>query len=288
MIREQRNIQGAMLFLGSSVLFCLASSLVKIECDRIDPLHLVVGRFAIGALLMLVLHGTGRIVLGFDNKRLLLVRGLAGGLAIYLNFILIQRMGLAKSTMLLFLYPFFASILGVVFLRERFPLINLVAILIAGYGLILLVGGSGRLLDAWAAFGIDEGLAVFAALLSGVVVITIRKLHDTDNSWTIYCAQCFVGLVLFAPLAGWKSWSGTGFDVGMMILIGVVATIGQLMMTEGFKYLPVRVGSLMGMTDPLFGYLAGLVLFREPVTLMAVVGAMMILVSCGMVLAWRK
>jgi drug/metabolite transporter (DMT)-like permease len=71
-------------------------------------------------------------------------------------------------------------------------------------------------------------------------------------------------------------------------LIGVVATVGQLLMTEGFRYLPVRVGSLMGMTDPMFAYLAGLVLFREPVTLMAAVGAMMILVSCGMVLAWRK
>jgi drug/metabolite transporter (DMT)-like permease len=254
----------------------------------VDPLHLVVARFAVGALLVLGAHRAGRIVLRLRNKRLLLVRGLAGGLAIYLNFVLIGRMGLAKSTSLYFLYPVFAGILGVVVLGERFSLGNLVALIVAAVGLLLVVGKDGRIFHAWDGFGWYEGLGIVMALMSGIVVITIRKLHDTDDSWGIYFSQCFVGLVLFIVPAVFRAGRWNPFDIVMMILIGILATIGQLLMTEGFRYLPVRVGSLLGMTDPLFVYLAGVILFREPITLYMLIGSGMILGSCGVVLAGRQ
>lgn len=288
MAREYRKVRGALLLLSSSVLFCAASSLVNIECRRVDPLHLVVWRFAVGALLVLGTHQAGRIVLRMRNKRLLLVRGLAGGIAIYLNFVTIEKMGLAKSTSLYFLYPLFAGILGAVVLGERFSWINLAALIGAAVGLLLVIGKDGRIFHAWDGFGAYEGLGVLAALMSGIVVITIRKLHDTDDSWAIYFSQCIVGLILFIGPSLFRAAVWNPLDVVVLVLIGILATVGQLLMTEGFRYLPVRMASIFGMTDPLFVYLAGVILFREAITVYMVVGSTMILGACGAVLVGRK
>jgi drug/metabolite transporter (DMT)-like permease len=136
-------------------------------------------------------------------------------------------------------------------------------------------------------FGKYEIITLIGAVISGVAVTTVRKLHDTDNSWSIYFSQCFVGMALFGVPAlamGWNiSWGGWLIMLG----IGVGATVGQLLMTEGFRYVPVRIGSLMGMLDPVLAYAAGVVIFDEGVSVAAVFGAVLVVGACCMVLAGR-
>ena len=116
----------------------------------------------------------------------------------------------------------------------------------------------------------------------------IRKLHDTDNSPTIYFSQCAVGLcfVLFGAF-------GEGGTIGpaalvMLLGIGVFATAGQLLMTEGYRYLPVRTGSLLSMLETVLAYAAGVVIFDERLSIQSIVGAMLIVGACATVLGGRK
>jgi drug/metabolite transporter (DMT)-like permease len=131
-------------------------------------------------------------------------------------------------------------------------------------------------------------LAVLGAVIAGIAVSLIRKLHDTDGSLAIYFAQCAVGmwLVLGPSLS---SEGSVGLN-GVLILlgIGITVTVGQLMMTEGFKYVPVKTGSVLLMLEPVLCYIAGVAVFGEDMTLSSVFGSVLVIGACVVVLAGRK
>ncbi len=66
----------------------------------------------------------------------------------------------------------------------------------------------------------------------------------------------------------------------ILVLIGVTATIGQLMMTQSYKHLPVRIGATLAMLEPVFCYLAGVALFGELFSAKSIIGTLLIIGSC--------
>jgi drug/metabolite transporter (DMT)-like permease len=108
-------------------------------------------------------------------------------------------------------------------------------------------------------------------------VVTIRQLHATEHTSTIFAAQCAYALVIcgvpaaatFQPLS-FTAW-------GVMLLIGVTAGVGQLSMTRAFRDLPVAEGSLIQMLVPLGTALGGGLFFREQFTAQEMIGAALIL-----------
>jgi len=200
-----------MLLLAASGCFCLAGILVRCASD-IEPLKLAFFRFVVGLGLIVAAAASGRIKLKFNDKRLLFVRGLCGGTAIYIAFLAISKLGLGKGTLLICCYPIFACIISAIFLKERFGVLNIAAVLVALVGIYFVSQDSERPFTLLSAFGKYEIITIIGAMISGVAVTTIRKLHDTDNAWSIYFAQCFVGMVLLAApvlMTAWDiSWKG--------------------------------------------------------------------------------
>jgi len=62
-----------------------------------------------------------------------------------------------------------------------------------------------------------------------------------------------------------------------MLLSGVMASIGQLLMTFGYKYLPVTEGSLMALCAPVTIMAGGILFFGEPCSGAQMAGAGLIL-----------
>jgi drug/metabolite transporter (DMT)-like permease len=52
------------------------------------------------------------------------------------------------------------------------------------------------------------------------------------------------------------------------------------MMTQSYKHLPVRMGATLAMLEPMFCYLAGVVLFGELFSAKSVIGTLLIIGSC--------
>jgi drug/metabolite transporter (DMT)-like permease len=287
MAREHRRIKGTVLLVTASGCFCLAGILVRCASD-IKPLKLAFFRFVVGLGLVVAAAASGRIKLQFNDKRLLFVRGLCGGTAIYIAFLAISKLGLGKGMLLICCFPIFACIISAIFLRERFGVLNMAAVLVALVGICFVSQDSERPFTLLRTFGKYEIITLIGAMISGVAVTTVRKLHDTDNAWSIYFAQCFVGMVLLAVPAlmtvwdiSWKGWL-------IMTGIGVGATAGQLLMTQGFRYVPVRIGSLIAMLDPVFAYAAGVLIFGERLAVATVFGAVLVIGSCCVVVGRRE
>ena len=287
MAREHRKIKGVMLLLAANGCFCLSGILIKCGLD-IGPLRLAFFRFVVGAGLVAAVTRSGRFKLQFNDKRLLFVRGLCGGTAVYIAFLAISKLGLGKGMLLICCYPIFACIFSAIFLKERFGVLSMAAIFMALTGIYFVSREGSESFSVLKVFGKYEIITLIGAVISGVAVTTVRKLHDTDNSWSIYFSQCLGGLVLFAVPALMSTWDISPAGWLIMSGIGVSATIGQLLMTQGFRYVPVRIGSLFGMLDPVLAYAAGVVIFGEGVSVAAVFGAVLVIGACCMVLGVRK
>ena len=270
----------------ASGFFCIAGCLVK-SGSYIGAYKLTFFRFVIGLGLIAAAAMSGKARLVFVNKKLLLLRGLIGGTAVFITLLCITKLGLGKGVIMISSYPIFGSIISAIFLKERLRLFDVGAILTAMVGIYFIAydeqNGFSLLV-----FGRYELLAVFGAVLAGFAVTIIRKLHDTDSSLAIYFSQCLVGMwLLIGPALG--SEESVDFK-GVFILLGLGGsiTIGQLLMTEGFKYVPVKIGSLLMMLETVLCYVAGVAIFREPLTWSSLLGSVLVIGACTVVLLRRK
>ena len=270
----------------ASGFFCMAGCLVKCG-SYIGVYRMAFFRFVIGFGLIAIAVMLGRVTLVFNSKKLLFLRGLAGGIAILIGLVSITKLGLGKGMVLICSYPIFASVISAVFLKERLRLFDIGAILTAIAG-IYFIAYEEQQGFSLLVFGKYELLAVLGAVIAGIAVSLIRKLHDTDSSSAIYFSQCVVGMwLVLGP--SFSNEGSVGLN-GVFILLGIGATVtvGQLLMTEGFKYVPVKTGSLLLMIEPVLCYIAGVAIFSESVTIYRVFGSVLVIGSCVVVMAGRK
>ncbi|NQT01175.1 MAG: DMT family transporter [Planctomycetes bacterium] len=286
MSRLEHKTKGAALMALASGFFCIAGCLVK-SGSYIGAYKLAFFRFVIGLGLIATVAMSGRARLVFVNKKLLLLRGLTGGTAVFITLLCITKLGLGKGVVMINSYPIFGSIISAIFLKERLRLFNIWAILMAMVGIYFIAYDKQQGFSLLV-FGRYELLAVLGAVLAGFAVTLIRKLHDTDSSLAIYFSQCAVGMwLVIAPAL---SSEGVVDFKGVFILLGIGTsiTVGQLFMTEGFKYVPVKTGSLLMMFETVLCYVAGVVIFSEPLTWSCLLGSVLVIGACASVLLRRK
>jgi drug/metabolite transporter (DMT)-like permease len=275
--------KGVALILASTWAFCLMSGLVRYASD-IDPYKTTLFRFIVGLGILGTTALFGRIPLKFANGPLLLLRGLTGGTAILIFFFSISKLGVGKGTVLIYSFPIFGSIFSAIFLKEKIGAIRFGAILMAFIGIYLLAADNGQDSSWLGALGGYELLTIFGAMLGGVALVSVKKLHDTDSSYAIYFAQCVIGLWVVVVPANIVpcsiGWSG-GF---LLVAIGAASTVGQLLSTEGYRYVQVATGSLLGMLVPVLNYFLGVIVFGEVISWQSVVGSATVLGACVVVL----
>jgi drug/metabolite transporter (DMT)-like permease len=268
--------KGILLTLGSVVFFALMAVLVK-AIPNVSSYQTTFFRFAIGLGIIGILSLFGIIQLKFNDKKNLFWRGLVGGIAVYLFYLAILKLGVGKGSVYIYSYPIFATLFSMLILKEKVEPIKFVVIFISFAGLILLsLGGSHSL----AGMGIYELIAIAGSVITGLAVVFVKKLHDSDNSYAIFFSQCIVGFWLFLIPSGVTQAKGNLSELLLLVLVGIVATIGQLFMTEGYRYVNVATGSLLQSMVPVFNLLSGWLIFHEQFTGIEMIGAFVIVSSC--------
>ena len=277
--------KGVFGMIVSSVLFSVMSVLIRIVSD-VDPFKTSMYRFLIGIAILSTLALFGRINLRFNNIRVLVLRGVTGGLAVFLFYLAIARIGLAKGSVISNIYPIFATIGGAVVLKERVtPLAWLfVAACMAGVVMVNHRAEAGMLaVDLWTI------LAFVGSILAGVAVVAVRRLSLTDSPYSIFFSQCVFGLwIVIVPA------SSVPFELhlsqGLLLCaIGFVATVAQLLMTWSYRHVDVAAGSLLSMLMVVFNVSAGVVFFREVGSPISFTGMAIVVLSCiGIVAANRR
>jgi len=207
------------------------------------------------------------------RSRKLVERGVIGGGGVYLTYLTVVHLGAGRATFIGNTYVIWGALLAAWMLREQLR----PGVLIGGVAALAGLGLLTNVFSTTAHPGIYDLLALIAALLSAYVVVTIRQLHDTEHTATIFSAQCVYGLVICAIPAGLAYTPLPPAAWAVLLIAGVIAGTGQLAMTRAFRDLPVAEGSLIQMLVPLGIALGGMVFFGERFSVLEFIGAALIL-----------
>jgi drug/metabolite transporter (DMT)-like permease len=279
------HARGVMLMVASTAFFTASILLIRAlgQLQSVNVWLISCVRFVVGlALIAVVYRREWQPAHLFRNPKLA-GRGLIGGLGVYVFYITIVHLGAGRAVFINNTYVIFGALLAVAMLGEHLRPALVTGSIAALVGLALLTNAFG----ASARANIYDLLAVLGAFGSAYVVVTIRQLHATENSTTIFSAQCVYGLLICLIPAVLTPQPVTPLAWAVMLLAGVFAAAGQIAMTRAFRDLPVAEGSLLQMLVPLGTALGGWIFFREHFAPHELAGAALILAGTAFI-AWRR
>lgn len=219
------------------------------------------------------------------TNRLLFMRGLLGGSTIPLFYICIMQLGPGRSGLIYGSYPLFAAVFAMFLIKEGLHRNYFLYIAIALLGLFAVfaengIGGEQSLYD---------GIALCGAAVAGICVVMIRHLRHTENTSTIFAAQCVFTLLICAVVARERIFIGNAEAFVLTLLAAFIVAIAQLCVTESFRHLSVAKGSTLQMlTPPMTVVLSALFIGEQFSALELIGGAAILFASYRIVLMKAK
>jgi len=234
---------------------------------RFTPGQLSVVRFGVGAAASLAVFALRPSLYRPRNVRLLVTRGLSGGLVVVLYFAALARIPAGEAGMIYNLFPVVATLFALFALGER-PRGRLwAAIGLATVGVALVLGnGTLRLGLGW-----GEGAALAAALFAAVSANVIRAMRGTDNAPTIFFFFCLAGLPVVLPFA-LDPWPVGLVPWALAVAMALSAFAAQVLMTEAYGALSVGEAAAWLQLTPITQVLLAALLLGEAVTPVGVLG----------------
>jgi drug/metabolite transporter (DMT)-like permease len=267
--------RGVVLMLVSAAAFTANVLLIRAlgQVQSVNVWLITCTRFAVGLALIYALYRREFRPGHLFRHPKLATRGLLGGISVYGYYLTVVHLGAGRATFINNTYVIFGALMAAWILGERFRPALAFGGVAALVGLALLTNAFG----AGAHANPYDLLAVLVALTSAYIVITIRQLHATEHTSTIFGAQCVYGLLICGLPAALHPEPVSLTAWAVMLTAGVFAGIGQLAMTRSFRDLSVAEGSLLQMVVPLGIAAGGAVFFAEHFAVHELVGAALIL-----------
>lgn len=210
----------------------------------------------------------------FSGK--LVARGILGAFGTAAYYLTLPVLGAGKATLIGNTWVIWSAILAVFVLGELLTPRKVLGSMIAIIGIVFLMGLHG---GDFTHLGAYELLAIAGALVAAAVVVIIRQLTLTETSGTIFASQCAYTAVLALPFIVGLPMPSL-WNLGLLTAAALLAALGQLAMTEGFRFLPVSTGGAFQILLPLTITVSGIVFFGETFTAPQVGGAALILLGC--------
>ncbi len=259
-LRFRRNVARLEL-LGSALSFGLMAVLARLVSRGPGGFragHLSVIRFAAGALLSLSVFRIRPGLYRPRNVRLLVSRGISGGLVVVLYFWALSRIPAGEAGLLYNLFPVIATVMSFFTFGER-PTVHLVGGLLFATAGVVLVLGEGTLSLG---LGWGQAAALAAAVFGATSANVIRAMRGTDNAPTIFFFFCLAGLPVVLPFAldPWPMRLVPWLLAGAMALCAFAA---QVLMTEAYGTLSVSEAAVWLQLTPLVQYLLAAPLLGE-------------------------
>jgi drug/metabolite transporter (DMT)-like permease len=266
-------ISGMGLMLLSALIFSFADILTKHLSSFFLPKQIAFARFLIGgAILWPVLSSRG-ISLKGNQTRNLVLRGLFGTLSFFCLLKSIAMIPLSNAIVLMYTFPLFAFLFSFLLFRTGVEMGEIFLIGIGLLGIYIFVNPDFH------SFNIGYIYGLLSGCLGGMAMVFIYKARQTNSALIIYFYFCLIGGVIFFPF--WVQ----GFEIPeahhgfLLVLLAFLLLIGQLIMNHGFKYCKASEGSLILMSEIVFAGVAGVLLFKDPITYHFILGGFLIIGS---------
>lgn len=263
----------------SALSFSLMGVCVKHLGGRLPVAEVVFGRALISLLLSWWLLRRAGLSPWGRHRRLLVLRGVLGTVALFGVYGGLAWLPLAPATVLQYLYPTFTAALAWGALGERFGRRLGLAMVLGWTGVALLmqpVGGPGTL-PALAPLGVVA--AVTGALFTALAYVSVRTLAGREHPLVIIFWFPLVSLPLALPLVLLEPIRPQPIELLWLLGVGLFTQLGQLGLTAALIRLPAARATAISYVQVPMAALWGWLWFAEPVGLGTAGGAGLVLLA---------
>lgn len=213
----------------------------------------------------------------------LISRSVFGTIGLVLNFYAISHISLADSSIIQKLSPFIIIILSYIFFKEEMTRFQVFSIIIAFIGITLIIKPSGNNIISMGALA-----ALLGALCAGIAYTCVRYLgtHNISGEFIIFFFSSLSSLMLL-PYLILDYRTMTYYQLSMLLLAGISATIGQYGVTFSYKFAAAKNISVFDYSQVLFSGIFGYMFFGEFPDFQSLIGYV-IVISVGIVLVLRS
>lgn len=207
------------------------------------------------------------------NLPLLLMRSGFGTLGIFCNFYAVDHLLLADANILNKMSPFFAIFFSFLLLRERANMIQILSV-IGAFGGSLLIIKPGFSADAFPAF-----IGLLGGMGAGIAYTAVRALsrHGEKSARIVFIFSAFSTLVSL-PFLLFDYHPMTLRQLIYLLAAGCCAALGQFGVTLAYAHAPAKEISVFDYSQTLFAALLGFFIFNQIPDWLSVVGYIVI---CG-------
>ena len=263
--------------------FSVMSMLVKLVGERIPSQEIVLARNAFALVITWYLIKNAGISPWGNNRKLLVVRGIFGFCALTCFYWSVTHIPLADATVIQYSNPVFAAILAALILKEPFSRREMLGAFLSLAGVVVLAqpsflfGGGSRLT------ALHLAVALGGAIMSAAAYVTIRELRKTDDALVVVFYFPLIALPASIPTAAPSAVWPVGMEWALLVAIGITTQLGQVYMTKGLHLESTGRATAVSYVQVLFAFVWGMAFFAEPVTVPALLGAVLIVVGTGIV-----
>lgn len=166
-----------------------------------------------------------------------------------------------------FINPLMSVALGMVFLRERLRTAQLVAVLIAGAGVLFLTINHGRL--PWIALGLALTFAIYGLLRK---TAALNSLEGLALETGVLFLPAFLYLVFLERQGVGTFGHSESITSWLLMLAGAATTVPLLLFASGARRIPMTVLGVLQYIAPTLQFLLGVFVFGESLTLERLIG----------------
>jgi drug/metabolite transporter (DMT)-like permease len=275
------TVRGVWYMALATLLFSLMTVFVKLV-PSIPPLEIIFFRAVISVALCYWGLKRARVSIFGNNKAMLIMRGVAGVIALTLNFYLIQEIPLATASTLTYLAPVSTTIIGIWFVQEKVSPIQFAFFAVSFAGILVIQGFDARVSL------LHLGVGIVTSVFMGLAYNCVRKLSTTEHPLVIIFYFPFVCL----PITGlWclLFWvQPAGWQWFFLLMVGITSQVAQYFMTRAYQLARISTVSIVNYTGIIYSIFLGYILFGEGFNLMTYAGMGLVLVGVILNVYWQN
>lgn len=279
--RGKEGVSAPLLMVASTMLFATMGMCVKFAAAEYSTGEIVFYRGMVGAAMMIMLTRARGGSFRTSMPAMHFWRSLAGVSALGLWFYAIGELPLSTAFTLNYMAPIWMVVLligGSALRRGVTVSTRLIWTALVGFvGVMCILQPTLQSDQLWGALaGLLSGLLTALAYMQ---VAALGRAGEPEERVVFYfsvggIAGGAVGASLFS---GWHSHTVSG--LGLLLAVGLLATLAQLLMTRAYATGRMLVNGSLQYLGIAWSYLYGVLLFDDPVTVVALLGMGLIAVA---------
>lgn len=274
---------GFWLMFLAAFIYSIADVFIKVLSTSLPITEIAFVRFLLGGVILWpILSSLGTSLRG-RHIQYLILRGVFGTSSFLCLLKSMAMTSLSISMVLFYTFPIFAALFSFLLMGETIGKKEMGLILMGLIGIYILINPGSH------AFNMGYLFGLLASCLGGISMVMIRKARETNGAFIIYFYFCMVGGALTFPFFAWNFKMPNLQQWVLLLLLGLSLLVAQVMMNQGFKFWRAAEGSLLLMSELVFAGIAGILVFKDPVTFHFLMGAALIVGSgLGLSLVTQK